>query len=138
MNDQVFNWVFALQFDRFKNVSFGDICFVHPIFRFWFLVTFGDEITKIQKHYIIFVYILQGKMDKTEKNGKKTTQLKWPKYQKPKDENMGWTKQYLCVGFTGSQNQFTNLVFNKSVVICFFYNFLKSVLDSCNWLSNSI
>ena len=27
------------------------------------------------------------------KNGKKTTQLKWPKYQKPKDKNMGWTKQ---------------------------------------------
>ena len=26
-------------------------------------------------------------------NGKKITQLKWLKYQKPKDENMGWTKQ---------------------------------------------
>ena len=25
-------------------------------------------------------------------NGKKILQLKWPKYQKPKDENMGWTK----------------------------------------------
>ena len=23
-------------------------CFVHPIFRFWFLVTFGDEVMKIQ------------------------------------------------------------------------------------------
>ena len=32
-------------------------------------------------------------MGKTEKNGKKIMQLKWPKYQKPKDENMGWTKQ---------------------------------------------
>ena len=40
----------------------------------------------------IFVYILQSKMDKTEKNGKKITQLKWPKYQKPKDEKMGWMK----------------------------------------------
>ena len=68
-------------------------CFVHPIFRFWFLVTFGDEVTKIRKYYIIFVYILQGKMGRMEKNGKKITQLKWPKYQKPKDENMGWTKQ---------------------------------------------
>ena len=28
-----------------------------------------------------------------EKNGKKITQLKWPKYQKPTDENVGWTKQ---------------------------------------------
>ena len=66
---------------------------IHSIFGFWFLVTFGDEATKIQKYYVNFVYILQGKMGKTEKNGKKITQLKWPKYQKPKDENMGWTKQ---------------------------------------------
>ena len=31
-------------------------------------------------------------MGKTEKNGKKITQLKSAKYQKPKDENMGWMK----------------------------------------------
>ena len=31
-------------------------------------------------------------MGKTEKPEKKITQVKWPKYQKPKDENMGWTK----------------------------------------------
>ena len=61
------------------------------VFGFWFLVTFGDKVTKIRKYYVIFVYILQGKMGKTENNGKKITQLKWPKYQKPKDENMGWT-----------------------------------------------
>ena len=24
--------------------------FVHPIFRFWFLVIFGDEVTKIRKY----------------------------------------------------------------------------------------
>jgi hypothetical protein len=42
-------------------------CFVHPIFRFWLLVTFGDKVTKIRKSYVIFVYILQGKMGKTEK-----------------------------------------------------------------------
>jgi hypothetical protein len=35
-------------------------CSVHPIFGFWFLVTFGDEAMKIQKYYVIFVYILQG------------------------------------------------------------------------------
>ena len=57
------------------------------------LVTFGNEVTKIWKYYVIFVYILQGKMGKTEKNGKKITQIEWPKYQKLKDENMGWTKQ---------------------------------------------
>ena len=48
-------------------------CFVHPIFRFWILVTFGDEVMKIQKYYVIFVYILQGKMGKTEKNATKVT-----------------------------------------------------------------
>ena len=41
-----------------------------------FLVTFGDEVTKIRKYCVIFVYILQGKMGKTEKNGKKIMQLK--------------------------------------------------------------
>ena len=48
---------------------------------------------KLWKYYVIFVYILQGKMGKMEKNRKKIMQLKWPKYQKPKDENMGWMKQ---------------------------------------------
>ena len=59
-----------------QNIKNIDKCFVHPIFRFWFLVTFGDKVTKIQKYYVIFVYILQGKMGKTEKNRKKITQLK--------------------------------------------------------------
>ena len=68
-------------------------CFIHPIFRFLFLVTFGNKVTKMRKYDIIFVYILQGKMGKTGKTRKETTQLKWPKYQKPKDKNMGWTKQ---------------------------------------------
>ena len=40
--------------------------------HFWFLVTLA---TKLQKYYVIFVYIVQGKMGKTEKNGKKITQL---------------------------------------------------------------
>ena len=50
--------------------------FRYPIFRSWVSVTFGDEVTKIRKHYVIFVYILQGKMGKTEKRGKKIMQLK--------------------------------------------------------------
>ena len=45
-------------------------CFIHPIFRFWFLVTFGNKAMKIQKYYVIFAYILQGK------NEKKIMQLK--------------------------------------------------------------
>ena len=38
---------------------------IHSIFGswFWFLVTFGDEVTLIRKYYVIFVYILQGKME---------------------------------------------------------------------------
>jgi len=37
---------------------------------FWSLL-----VMKLQKYYVIFVYILQGKMGKAEKNGKKTPQL---------------------------------------------------------------
>ena len=62
-------------------------CFVHLI-----VLVFGHFVHQsyeIQKYYVIFVYISQGK---TEENRKKITQLKWPKYQKPKDKNMGWTK----------------------------------------------
>ena len=47
---------------------------------------------KLRKCYVIFVYLLQGKMGKTGKNRKKITQLKSLKYQNPKDENMGWKK----------------------------------------------
>ena len=52
---------------------------VHPIFRFWFLVTFGNEVMKIRKYYN-----LQDGQD--GKNGKKIEKLKWPKYQNPKDK----------------------------------------------------
>ena len=41
------------------------------VFGFWSLLA-----TKLRKYYEIFVYILQGKMGKTEKNGKKIMQLK--------------------------------------------------------------
>ena len=45
-------------------------------FRFWFLVTFGNKVTNIRKHYVIFVYILQGNTGKTEKNWKENLALK--------------------------------------------------------------
>ena len=66
--------------------NYGHLCFVHPIFRFWFLVTYGNKVTKIQNYYVIFVYILQGKMGKTEKNperksrNKSDQNTKKPKY----------------------------------------------------------
>ena len=66
------------------------VYFVHPIFRFLFLVTFGDEVMKILRNLCLHFARQDGQ---DGKNGKKIMQLKWPKYQKPKDENMGWTKQ---------------------------------------------
>jgi hypothetical protein len=65
----------------------GFKCFVHSIFRFWFLVTFDDEITKTRKFYVLFVYILQGKMGKTEKKWKEDHATKVTKI--PKTKNMG-------------------------------------------------
>ena len=52
---------------------FPILYFVHPIFviGFWSLL-----VTKLRKYYVIFLYILQVKMDKTEKNGMKVMQLK--------------------------------------------------------------
>ena len=73
-----------------KSVHSSMFCSSH----FWFLVTYSDKVTKIPKYYVIFVYILQGKMCKTEKIKKKITQPNWPSYQKPKDENMGWNNWY--------------------------------------------
>ena len=51
--------------------TLGNVCFVHPVFGIWSLLA-----TKLQKYYVIFVYILQGKMGKTGKNRKKIMQLK--------------------------------------------------------------
>jgi hypothetical protein len=55
--------------------NFVILCFIHPIFRYLFLVTIGDKVSKKRKYYVVFVYILQGKMGKTEKTGKKITKV---------------------------------------------------------------
>ena len=52
--------------------------------HFWFLVTFGDEVTNIRKYYVIFVYILQGKMGKMEKKWKENHAAKVTKIPKTK------------------------------------------------------
>ena len=89
---------------------------IKKIRRFWFLVTFGNKVTKILcdlclhlarqdgqdgkktkenhgtrvikilKYYLIFVYILQGKDGKNLKENHATKVTKIPK---TKDENMG-------------------------------------------------
>ena len=61
----------------------------HPIFRFLFLVTFGNEVTKIRKYYVIFVYILQGKMEKNQKENHAT---KVTKISKTKRRKYGMNK----------------------------------------------
>ena len=77
------------------------ICFIHPIFGFWFLVIFGDDVTKIRKYYVIFVYILQGKMGKTEKNWKENHATKVTKIPKTKRRKYGMNEtnvyQITCV-----------------------------------------
>ena len=70
-------------------VTIIHLCFVHPIFRFWFLVTFGNEVKKIQKYYIIFVYCLLGQMGKTEKNRKENHATKVTKISKTKRRKYG-------------------------------------------------
>ena len=63
-----------------------------PMFRsshFWFLVTFGDKVTKIQKYYVIFAYILQGKMGMMEKNRKENHTTKVTKIPKTKRRKYG-------------------------------------------------
>lgn len=68
-------------------------CFVHPIFSFWFLVTFSDEVTKLQKYYEVllqsFFYILLGKMGKTEKQQKENYATKMTKIHKAKRQKHG-------------------------------------------------
>ena len=73
------------------------LCFVHPIFRLLFLVTFGDEVTKIRKYYIIFVYISQGKMGKTEKKRKENHETKVTKILKTKRRKYGMNETKIQV-----------------------------------------
>ena len=57
------------------------ICFAHPIFQFWFLVTFGE-------YYLIFLYILLGKMGKMGKKRKENHETKMTNIPKSKDKNV--------------------------------------------------
>ena len=58
-------------------------------FSFLDLVTFGEEVMKIRKYYVIFVYILQGKIGKTEKNWKENHATKVNKIPKTKRRKYG-------------------------------------------------
>ena len=120
-------------------------------FRFWSL--FLTKFMKIWKYYVIFVYIFQGKMGKTEKMKMKTTKLKWPKYQKLKDENMWWTKQLVrrnihftgiwCQSFDGSSFHTQNIHTSVWTIVCLWvsrksnwYMEVISVLDTLTHYSH--
>ena len=59
----------------------GNNCFVHSIFRFWFLVTFGDEVTKVLRDLCLHFAWQDGK---DGKNGKENYATKVTKI-----KNMG-------------------------------------------------
>ena len=58
-------------------------CFVHPIFRFWFLVTFGDEVTKILQITLHFAR-QDGQDGKNRKENHATIVTKIPKTKRRK------------------------------------------------------
>ena len=61
---------------------FIHICFVHPIFRFWSLLT-----TILRKYYVIFVYNFSRQDRQDGKKWKENHATKVTKI--PKEENMG-------------------------------------------------
>ena len=60
--------VFSMKFAYLEYflAKFTNVLFI-PFFVFGFWSLFGNEVTKIQKYCVFFVYVLQGKMGKTEK-----------------------------------------------------------------------
>ena len=54
--------------------TFHDMCFVHPIFRFWLLVTFGDKVTKIL-HNLCLHFVRQDGQD-----GKKSEMISFEQH----------------------------------------------------------
>jgi hypothetical protein len=67
-------------------------CFVHPIFCFWLLLA-----TKLRQYYVIFVYILQGKMGKMEKNQKENRATKVTKIPKTKRRKYGMKETFITL-----------------------------------------
>ena len=55
-----------------------EYCFANPIFRLWFLVTFGEEVTKIQNPKSLFNICLHIARQ-VGQDGKKTIVTKIPK-----------------------------------------------------------
>jgi hypothetical protein len=60
-----------------------------PFFLFWFWFSFDSKVPKVWKYHEIFVYILQVKGVKMEKNRKKITQLNVTKIPNTKRQKYG-------------------------------------------------
>ena len=65
--------------------------FVHPIFGFWFLVTFGNEATKILHNLCLHFAKHDGQDGKKQKENHTTKVIKIPKTQKTKI----WDERYI-------------------------------------------
>ena len=69
-------------------------------FHFWFLVFWSLLVTKLQKYYVIFVYILQDKVGKMEKSQKENHETKVTKIPKTKRRKYGMNETKLTTIFT--------------------------------------
>ena len=69
--------------NRFFKFGRSIFCFVHPIFRFCFLVTFGDEVTKILCNLCLH-FARQDGQDRKRKENHATEVTKIPKTKKRK------------------------------------------------------
>ena len=77
----------GLTWQKGKLLNFYHYCFVH-----FLCLVFGHfcrQNTKIQKYYVIFVYILPGKMGKAEKKQKENHATKITKIPKTKRQKYG-------------------------------------------------
>ena len=64
--------------------DFVSFCFVRPIFRFWFLVTFGDKVTKILSNLCLHFARQDGQDRKKWKENHATKVAKIPKTKRRK------------------------------------------------------
>ena len=92
------------------------------MYRFWILVTFGGEVTKIQEYYVIFVYILHGKMGKTVKTRKEKHATKVTKIPKTKRWKNGMKKHK-------SHKLATLSALSTLLTVIFWANLMTPVLD---------
>ena len=112
-------------------------CFLHSIFPFWFLVTFGDKFTKIQKYYVIFVYILQDKMGKTEKNRRENHATKNDQNTKTKRSKYGMNET-LVHFFSCDQQDFKfflpepQSIWGKLLVLRWLYLLYRDIHIECS------